>query len=70
VWNTPIPGLGLSSPIVWGDLIFISTSISGKTDSSLKVGYYGDALPADRGPDHGDRPEIVNRAGQDSVTGL
>src|SRR5215212_3735064 len=40
VWNTPIPGLGLSSPIVWGDDIFVSTSISGKADSNLKVGYY------------------------------
>ena len=42
VWKTPIPGLGLSSPIVWGDEIFLSTSISGKADASLKVGLYGD----------------------------
>ena len=41
VWKTPIPGLGLSSPVVWGNDIFISTSISGKADSNLKVGYYG-----------------------------
>jgi outer membrane protein assembly factor BamB len=45
VWNTAIPGLGLSSPVVWGDDIFISTSISGKADSNLKVGYYGDITP-------------------------
>jgi outer membrane protein assembly factor BamB len=45
VWKTPIPGLGLSSPVVWGDEIFISTSISGKSDSSLKVGLYGDITP-------------------------
>lgn len=42
VWKTAIPGLGLSSPIVWGDDLFISTSISGKTDANLKVGLYGD----------------------------
>ena len=42
VWKTAIPGLGLSSPVVWGDDVFISTSISGKTDASLKVGLYGD----------------------------
>jgi len=42
VWKTPVPGLGLSSPVVWGDDIFISTSISGKTDAGLKVGLYGD----------------------------
>jgi outer membrane protein assembly factor BamB len=41
-WITPVPGLGLSSPVVWGDDVFISTSISGKTDANLKVGLYGD----------------------------
>jgi len=41
IWKTPIPGLGLSSPIVWGDDLFLSTSISGKSDANLKVGYYG-----------------------------
>jgi outer membrane protein assembly factor BamB len=41
-WKTTVPGLGLSSPVVWGDDVFISTSISGRTDSNLKVGLYGD----------------------------
>jgi outer membrane protein assembly factor BamB len=44
-WKTPIPGLGLSSPIVWGDLTCISTSISGQKDAGLKVGLYGDVKP-------------------------
>ena len=44
-WKTPIPGLGLSSPVVWGDTVFVSTSISGKTDANLKVGLYGDISP-------------------------
>jgi outer membrane protein assembly factor BamB len=44
-WKTPIPGLGLSSPIVWGDEVFLSTSISGKSDAGLKVGLYGDITP-------------------------
>ena len=42
LWKTTIPGLGLSSPIVWGDTVFISTAISGKADAGLRVGYYGD----------------------------
>jgi outer membrane protein assembly factor BamB len=42
VWKTPVPGLGLSSPVVWGNDLFISTSISGRVDSNLKVGLYGD----------------------------
>jgi outer membrane protein assembly factor BamB len=28
-WKTPVPGRGLSSPIVWGDRLFITTSIEG-----------------------------------------
>jgi outer membrane protein assembly factor BamB len=28
VWSAPIPGLGHSSPIVWGDRIFLTTAVS------------------------------------------
>lgn len=45
LWKTPIPGLGLSSPIVWGDDVFVTTAISGKSDANLKIGYYGDITP-------------------------
>src|SRR6185295_12447953 len=41
-WKTTIPGMGHASPIVWGDLMFVATSISGRADASLRIGYYGD----------------------------
>jgi outer membrane protein assembly factor BamB len=44
-WKTPLPGLGLSSPIVWGDLTCLTTSIGGKKDANLRVGLYGDIAP-------------------------
>ncbi len=44
LWKTVIPGLGHSSPIVWGDLICVTTADSGKVDE-LKVGLYGDIEP-------------------------
>src|SRR5687768_8739153 len=28
LWKTPVPGIGHSSPVVWGDRVFISTAIS------------------------------------------
>lgn len=34
VWKTPIPGLGHSSPIVWGDRIFLTTAL---TDSQERM---------------------------------
>src|SRR3954471_9618487 len=52
IWKTAIAGLGLSSPIVWGDDVFISTAISGKADSGLKVGYYGDITPVEDTTSH------------------
>jgi outer membrane protein assembly factor BamB len=46
-WKTAIPGLGHSSPIVFGDLVCVTTAISGKADPELKVGLYGDIKPVE-----------------------
>jgi outer membrane protein assembly factor BamB len=52
LWKTPIPGLGLSSPIVWKDEIFLSTAISGRKDAGLRVGLYGDIESVPDGTEH------------------
>ena len=36
LWKTPIPGLGHSSPAVWGDLIFVTTAVGGPAVSGWK----------------------------------
>jgi len=41
-WTCPIPGLGHSCPVVWGDRVFVTTAVSGSGKDSLKVGLYGD----------------------------
>ena len=41
LWKTPIPGLGHSSPIVWGDRIFLTTAISDSPDSVFRPGMDG-----------------------------
>lgn len=41
-WKMKIPGLGHSSPVVWGNRLFVTTAISGSGSDSLKVGLYGD----------------------------
>jgi outer membrane protein assembly factor BamB len=44
-WKTALPGLGLSSPVIWDDRLFITTAV-GKTDKEgIKIGIYGDGLP-------------------------
>jgi outer membrane protein assembly factor BamB len=43
-WRAEIPGLSHSSPIVWGDRVYVCTAVKpGK--SELKVGLYGDIEP-------------------------
>ncbi len=44
-WKTPLPGLSHSSPIVWGDRLFVTTAIPTKGNPELKVGLYGDVEP-------------------------
>ncbi len=41
LWKTPLPGLSHSSPVVWGDRVFVTTAVS-SGDNSLRVGLYGD----------------------------
>jgi len=44
-WRTPIPGLGHSSPVIWGDKLFITTAVSQKDDAGIRTGLYGDISP-------------------------
>jgi outer membrane protein assembly factor BamB len=46
-WRTRIPGLGNSSPIVWGDLLCVTTAIGSRPDATLKPGLYGDIAPVE-----------------------
>ncbi|MEO1085196.1 MAG: hypothetical protein AAFY88_13230, partial [Acidobacteriota bacterium] len=48
-WKTPIPGLGHSSPVIWGSKLFITTAVAEKGDAELKVGLYGSGWSADDG---------------------
>jgi outer membrane protein assembly factor BamB len=44
-WKTEIPGLGLSSPVIWGNKIFITSAISQADREGFKPGIYGDISP-------------------------
>ncbi|HEV8003715.1 MAG TPA: PQQ-binding-like beta-propeller repeat protein [Planctomycetaceae bacterium] len=41
-WKTPIPGLGHSCPVVWGNRVFITTAISSNANVKIRIGNYGD----------------------------
>ena len=46
-WKTEIPGLAHSSPIVWGDRIFVTTAVSSRPNATFKPGFYGDGTASD-----------------------
>jgi len=46
-WKTPIPGLGHSCPVVWGDRVFVTTAISSKPNQKIRIGLYGDVDSVD-----------------------
>jgi outer membrane protein assembly factor BamB len=47
LWKTPIPGLAHSSPVVWGNRVFVTTAISGRGGATFKPGLYGDGDASD-----------------------
>jgi outer membrane protein assembly factor BamB len=47
LWRTPIPGLAHSSPIVWGDRVFVTSAISSRPNATFKRGLYGDGDASD-----------------------
>src|SRR5580765_1858473 len=45
-WQATVPGLAHSSPIIWGDRVYVTTAVRpGKAE--LKVGLYGDIKSAE-----------------------
>jgi outer membrane protein assembly factor BamB len=50
-WHAAIPGLAHSSPIIWGNIIYVTTAV-GAGDQDVKVGLYGDIMPANDQESH------------------
>ena len=40
-WKTAIPGLAHSSPIIWGNRLFVTTALTSKDEADFKHGLYG-----------------------------
>ncbi len=65
-WKKEIPGLGLSSPVVWGNKLFITTAISEKDSEGLKTGIYGDIGSVNDDSEHEWKVICINK--QDGQT--
>jgi outer membrane protein assembly factor BamB len=51
-WKTPIPGIANSSPIVWGEKVFVTTAVSRAGDKTFRTGLYGDVKPVEDLSEH------------------
>ena len=61
LWKTAIPGLGHSSPVIWGDRIFLTTAVPASGEAQLKVGLYGDIAPVKGEPAQSFRVYCLDR---------
>jgi outer membrane protein assembly factor BamB len=51
-WKTEIPGLAHSSPVAWGNKIFVTTAISSNPKPETRFGLFGDVAPVKDDPRH------------------
>jgi len=56
LWRVDVPGLGHSSPIVWGDNIIVATAVRLSGKAPLRIGYYGDVKAA---PDNDEQKWMI-----------
>ncbi len=62
LWRTPVPGLAHSSPIVWGDRLFVTTAVPLSGSSDVRIGLYGDGDSADDMVEHAFKLLCLDRA--------
>lgn len=51
-WKTEIPGLGHSSPVVWGDRVVLTTAISAAGNHEIRTGLTGDVATIEDDSEH------------------
>jgi len=47
LWRTTIPGLSHSSPVIWGNRLFVTTAVSSNPNATFRPGLYGDGDASD-----------------------
>jgi outer membrane protein assembly factor BamB len=61
LWKAAIPGLAHSSPIVWGDRIFLTSAVPAAGEGALKLGLYGDIKSVETEGAHAFKVYCLNR---------
>ncbi|HYO80252.1 MAG TPA: PQQ-binding-like beta-propeller repeat protein [Bryobacteraceae bacterium] len=62
LWKAVIPGLAHSSPIIWGDRIFLTSAVPATGEGALKLGLYGDIKSVEAEGAHTFKVYCLNRS--------
>jgi outer membrane protein assembly factor BamB len=60
-WKITIPGMGISSPAIWGNKLFITTAVSEADKAGFKPGLYGDVTPVNDSSVHEWKVICINK---------
>ncbi len=52
LWQTAIPGLANSSPVVWGETVFVTTAVADDVEQTLRTGLTGAGDGVDEAVEH------------------
>jgi outer membrane protein assembly factor BamB len=61
LWKLAIPGLAHSSPVVWGNKVFVTTAVNSAKDET-RYGLYGDVAPVKNDPTHTWKVYAIDRS--------
>jgi outer membrane protein assembly factor BamB len=61
LWKAAIPGLAHSSPIAWGDRMFLTSALPTAGEGALKLGLYGDIKSVETESAHAFKVYCLNR---------
>jgi outer membrane protein assembly factor BamB len=60
-WKIDMPGMGISSPAIWGDRLFITSAVSDADKAGFKPGLYGDVTPVNDSSVHEWKVYCINK---------
>ena len=69
VWKTEIPGLAHSSPVIWGNKIFITTAVTTGAKDETRYGLFGDVAPVKDDPKHIWKVYALDKANREDSLG-
>ena len=69
-WRAEIAGLAHSSPVIWGDKLFVTSAVRVEGEQQLRVGLYGDIAPIEDESSFGFELYCLDKRTGDDFLGL